>query len=82
MFCVASLEPPLTFSLKVTDAEFEELIALPCIMPAPYLARYKWVLFENPSALPQAKVEHLIRQSYELIKGKLPKKELKAAGLL
>ncbi|WP_205503128.1 MmcQ/YjbR family DNA-binding protein [Rufibacter psychrotolerans] len=82
MFCVASLEPPFTFSLKVTDPEFEELLAKPGIVPAPYLARYKWVLVEEAQALPQDRLEQLIRQSYELIKGKLPKKDLKAAGLL
>jgi predicted DNA-binding protein (MmcQ/YjbR family) len=82
MFCVASLEPPFTFSLKVTDQEFEELIALQGIKPAPYLARYKWVLLENPYALDAERLNHLIRQSYELIKNKLPKKDLKAAGLL
>ncbi|RNI22705.1 MmcQ/YjbR family DNA-binding protein [Rufibacter latericius] len=82
MFCVASMEPPLTFSMKVTDEEIEELIAVPGIIPAPYLARYKWVLLENPQALPLDRIEKLVNQSYQMILGKLPKKELKAAGLL
>ncbi|MBC3540261.1 MmcQ/YjbR family DNA-binding protein [Rufibacter sediminis] len=82
MFCVASLEPPLTFSLKVTEEEFEELIALPGIVPAPYLARYKWIFLENPLALPLERTEQLVKQSYQLISGKLSKKERKTAGLL
>ncbi|WP_210464631.1 MmcQ/YjbR family DNA-binding protein [Rufibacter roseolus] len=82
MFCVASMEPPFTFSMQVLDHEFEELIALPGIIPAPYLARYKWVLLENPFALEKTRLESLIRQSYELKKNKLSKKDLKLAGLV
>lgn len=82
MFCVASLEAPFTFSLKVTDEEFEELIARPGIVPAPYLARYKWVLVQEAGALDLERLQHLIRQSYEHVKAKLPKKDLKAVGLL
>ena len=43
MFCVASLEPPLTYSFKVKDEEFEELSHSNGFMPAPYMARAKWV---------------------------------------
>ncbi|ALJ00401.1 MmcQ/YjbR family DNA-binding protein [Rufibacter tibetensis] len=82
MFCVARLEAPFTFSLKVTEEEFEELISSPAIKPAPYLARYKWVLIEDANVLDLTRLTHLVRQSYELIKGKLAKKDLKAAGLL
>jgi predicted DNA-binding protein (MmcQ/YjbR family) len=81
MFCVASLEPPFTFSLKATPAEFEELIARPHIEPAPYLARYHWVLFTDPAAFTQNELP-LVKQSYDLIKSKLPKKALVAAGLV
>ncbi|RNI27926.1 hypothetical protein EFA69_17720 [Rufibacter immobilis] len=82
MFCVASLEPPLTFSLKVPDDQFDELLSQPGVVPAPYLARYKWVLLEEGHPLSERQVTALVRQSYDLIKGKMPKKELKAAGLL
>ena len=51
MFCVTSLEPPHTFSFKVTDAEFDELSGLEGFKPAPYLARGKWVFVTDPSKL-------------------------------
>ena len=81
MFCVASLEPPFTFSMKVTPEEFEELVALPGIVPAPYMARYHWVLLQEEHQVPVSSLEKYIRQSYEMVKAKLSKKDLKAAGL-
>jgi hypothetical protein len=48
MFCVAGLDQqPLTVSLKVTDEEFDELSNSPGIVPAPYVARYKWILLQD-----------------------------------
>ena len=46
----------------------------PGILPAPYLARAKWVLLETPKAMPEAEQRAAIRGSYELIRAKLPKK--------
>ncbi|MGV3541132.1 MAG: MmcQ/YjbR family DNA-binding protein [Rufibacter sp.] len=81
MFCVASLEPPLSFSFKVTEEEFHHLTALPNIVPAPYLARYHWVLLQEGHALPSSQVEDCIMNSYHLIKSKLSKKDRLAAGV-
>lgn len=80
MFCVAGLEPPFTASFKVKDEEFEELSAQDGFMPAPYMARAKWVLVTKPSRLSKKEWERYIRQSYELVKAKLTakiRKELK-----
>ncbi len=77
MFCVTSLSGPLSVSFKVKDEEFEELSASEGIIPAPYVARYKWVLVQQPDKFSKKEWEHYIRQSYELVKGKLPKKILK-----
>src|ERR1700756_2416470 len=66
MFCVVSLEIPLKVSLKVQDEEFEELAARQGIIPAPYVARYKWILVENINIFSPEKWEHYIRQSYDL----------------
>lgn len=82
MFVIGSMNVPFTASLKVQDEEFEELAQRPGIVPAPYLARYKWVLVQQPEALTVQEWEHYIRKSYTLIKAKLPKKVLKEAGLL
>ncbi|GAB2535602.1 MmcQ/YjbR family DNA-binding protein [Rufibacter soli] len=81
MFSVGSMEPPFSFSMKVTPEEFEELVALPGVVPAPYLARYHWVLLKEGHQVPAPTLEKYLRQSYELVKAKLSKKDLKAAGL-
>ena len=81
MFCAAPLEPPLTVSFKVRDEEFEELSSSPGLRPAPYVARYKWVLVEEVSSLSRKEWEHYVRQSYDLVKAKLPKKLARQHGL-
>ena len=77
MFCVAGLNTPLKISLKVTDEEFEHISTQPGIIPAPYVARYKWILIEDPNVFTHKKWEQYIVQSYHLVKNKLPAKVLK-----
>jgi predicted DNA-binding protein (MmcQ/YjbR family) len=43
-------------------------------MPAPYLARYKWIYVDDINRLSTKDWEHYVEQSYKLIKSKLPKK--------
>jgi predicted DNA-binding protein (MmcQ/YjbR family) len=80
MFCVTGIEGPLKVSLKVPDEEFGDLIEKPGIVPAPYLARYKWVLVDPSCGWKKKEWEHYIRESYELIKDKLPPKIKKTLG--
>ena len=72
MFCVTNLSSPLTVSLKVKEDEFDELTAIPGIQPAPYLARYKWVLVTDTTKLTVKEWRHYINQSYELVRLDLP----------
>jgi len=81
MFCVASLEPPFKCSFKVKDEEFEELSTTEGFLPAPYMARAKWVLVTKPSKLNKKEWEQYIRQSYELVKQKLTKKQREQLGI-
>ena len=81
MFCVAGLEGPLTVSFKVRDEEFDELASAPGMRPAPYVARYKWVLVEEVGSLSRVEWEHYLRQSYQLVRARLPKKLAKQHGL-
>ena len=81
MFCVTSLEPPHTFSFKVTDADFEELSGSEGFKPAPYLARSKWVFVTDSSKLSRKNLKNYLRQSYDLIKAKIPKKQRKDLGI-
>jgi predicted DNA-binding protein (MmcQ/YjbR family) len=61
-------------SFKCTLEEFAELVERPGIVPAPYLARAHWVSLQDPGALAQAEVKRLLREAYELVVAKLPKK--------
>ncbi len=76
MFCITGLSGNFKVSLKVRDDEFDELSVSPGIIKAPYVARYKWILVENDSRFSEREWEHYIRQSYELVKEKLPQKVL------
>ncbi len=78
MFSVTGLEQPkFGASFKVNPDEFIELTERDGIIPAPYLARYKWVCVEDAHALSTTEWERYVKQSYELVKAKLPKKVLK-----
>lgn len=74
MFCVTHVEGPFSASFKVQDEEFGEMTSRPGIIPAPYVARYKWVFVEDPKALKKNEWEHYVRQSYDLVRAGLPKK--------
>ena len=75
MFLVAGLEPGLGYSFKCSDEKFYELTELPGIRPAPYLARAKWVRIQpDECRLGRAEIEQLIRQSFDLVVSRLPKK--------
>jgi predicted DNA-binding protein (MmcQ/YjbR family) len=75
MFAVTRLEPaPVWLSLKVTPEKFDELTERPGIIPAPYLARAKWIALESPESLSAAELAPLLRTSYDLVVAKLPRK--------
>jgi len=84
MFAIAPLEPaPVCLTFKCSDESFAELTERPRIIPAPYLARAKWVALESPDAMTRGELSELLRTSYELVFAKLPKRaqeELKSAG--
>ena len=78
MFCVLNLEPErdeVRMSLKATEEEFVSLQEIEGIIPAPYMARAKWVGLERLDAVPPADLKRLIRTSYELVLAKMPRKE-------
>ena len=81
MFCVANLDPPHTFSFKVTDSEFDELSESDGFQPAPYLARAKWVLVTDSSKLSRKELKNYLHQSYEMISAKIPGKQRKELGI-
>lgn len=75
MFAVMPLIPAkVTLSFKCTPEEFAELTEREGIIPAPYMARAQWVALEPGTSLPAAELKRLLRQSYDLVVAKLPKK--------
>lgn len=75
MFAITPLEPSHVFlTFKATDESFAELTERPGIIPAPYLARAKWVALENADAVSPQELASLLRLSYDLVLAKLPKK--------
>ncbi len=77
MFCVVSLEPEredTLMSFKATDGEFVELQEIEGVIPAPYMARAKWLALERWDALSLSELKRLLGKSYELVFAKLPKK--------
>ena len=72
MFCACTLDAPLRVSFKVPQEDFEELTNSQDIIPAPYLARHKWVYVQNANRLQMEEWEKYLRQSYQLIRDKLP----------
>ena len=61
-------------AFKVEPERFLEFTDRPGIVPAPYMARAHWISLDDPSVLPRAELEALIRRAYELVREKLPKK--------
>jgi predicted DNA-binding protein (MmcQ/YjbR family) len=75
MFAVTPLEPaPVCLSFKASPESFAELTERPNIIPAPYLARAQWVALQTRDALPPEELARLLRDSYDMVFAKLPKK--------
>ena len=75
MFAVTPLEPaPVCLSFKASPEDFAELTERPNIIPAPYLARAQWVALETKDALPENELARLLRDSYDMVFAKLPRK--------
>jgi predicted DNA-binding protein (MmcQ/YjbR family) len=80
-FCVAGKlyiitgfedDAPLTF--KIPPEEFDELTARDGIIQAPHMAKGQWVCITRRGVLRREEWEHYLRQSYDMVKAKLPKK--------
>jgi predicted DNA-binding protein (MmcQ/YjbR family) len=75
MFAITPLEPArLWLCIKADPEEFTDLTERLGIIPAPYLARAKWIAVESPGVLSRSEVEALVRKSYELVAAKLPRR--------
>jgi predicted DNA-binding protein (MmcQ/YjbR family) len=59
---------------KADDARFLELTDREGFMPAPYLARAKWVKVEGTARLSDAEAKQLLTEAYQTVLAKLSKK--------
>lgn len=74
MFCVTGLEGGPSVSFKVLEDEYDELSSSASIIPAPYMARNKWVQVQQWDRFTIQEWEYYVKQSYDLVKAKLLKK--------
>ncbi len=76
MFAVIGLDPDSDYcmSFKCTPEKFAELIEQDGIVPAPYVARYHWIAFQRFNVLSDKELKALLRDAYDLVLAKLPKK--------
>lgn len=75
MFAVTPLEPArVCLSFKASPENFADLTERPNIIPAPYLARAQWVALETRDALARDELARLLRDSYDMVLAKLPKR--------
>jgi predicted DNA-binding protein (MmcQ/YjbR family) len=75
IFAVTVLEPAKVWlSFKCSAENFADLTERAGIIPAPYMARNQWVALETKEALQREELAGLLRESYELVFGKLPRK--------
>ena len=83
MFLIGGPEPDpwKSCAFKVDEHRFLELTGVPGIVPAPYLARAKWVSLQRPDALPLAELKALVTRSHALIAAKLTKNTRMALGI-
>ena len=61
-------------SFKCDDESFAELCERDGLVPAPYLARAKWVAMDHWRALPDREVAALVAQAYQIVRSGLTKK--------
>jgi predicted DNA-binding protein (MmcQ/YjbR family) len=74
MYCVTALDGPFRASFKCDEEDFSSLTERESIIPAPYMARNKWVMVQDPKTLNKKEWDYYIKKSYELIASKLPQK--------
>ena len=84
MFCVACVDSKKqsSVSFKVDDDLFLSYSDRDGFIPAPYMARAKWVQIVDLKKVSDAELKALIKRSYELVALKLTKKLRAEFGLI
>lgn len=74
-------EVPVSASIKVSEEDFDLLPEKEGFMPAPYLARYKWIFVDDISRLSPKEWQKYIANAHSLIASKLPARVKKQIGI-
>jgi len=75
MYALANLEPAAHWlSFKCSPEDFAELCEREGVSPAPYFARAQWVALESEDTIPRPELKRLLRNAYDLVFARLPKK--------
>jgi predicted DNA-binding protein (MmcQ/YjbR family) len=78
MYLVLNPDPvPISASFKTSEELYAELPVKEGIIPAPYMARHKWLYIDNIKRLPAKQWMTLIDIAYKLVYEKLPAKTKK-----
>ena len=79
IFAIAGLAGGLMF--KVTDLAYEVMTQSGMARPAPYLARARWVSFDDLAALDPDEVADWLKTAHGLVAAKLTRAARKELGL-
>ncbi|OUS05722.1 hypothetical protein A9Q96_11015 [Rhodobacterales bacterium 52_120_T64] len=67
---------------KCSDLAFSVLADMPGIIPAPYLARAKWVQVQSPDGMSDQSIKVHIDAAYDIIAAKLTKAQRATLGIV
>ncbi len=68
-------------SFKCSNLSYQILCELPGIVPAPYLARAKWVQIQTAEAMNHEDICDYIKTAYDIISNKLPRNKKSELGI-
>jgi predicted DNA-binding protein (MmcQ/YjbR family) len=68
-------------SMKVSDIAFEALVEGGVARPSPYLARAKWVRFDDLASMDEAETAGWLANAHALVAAKLTKAKRRELGL-
>lgn len=66
------------FAFRCADEDFDRLVEVDGIIPAPYAAKFAWVKVLRTDALPERELRALLEQAHAIILSGLPKKKQEA----
>lgn len=83
MFAVAGHEGDAAprYAFKASDVGFEALVAQGIAVPAPYMARAKWVQLTAHDVLPDDELGALVANAHALVAAKLTRKARAELGI-